>query len=130
MPAIHRLCAAAPALSVLLPLLLTACFGRQQPVPQIVEQAAPVRPILDFMTHNPAGAFAVLDDPEFGAGIRVVVEELFTSATGDACRRATLLSPHGEAEVIIACRAAGSGDDAAWQMAPRIWGQGISPPRQ
>lgn len=117
------------ALSVL-PVLLAACGGRQQPAPQAQEQAPPVKPVLEFMTRNPAGSSAVLDDPEFGTGIRVVVEGLFTSATGEECRRATLLSQHGEAEVVIACRPAGSGDDVAWQMAPRIWGQGIARPAQ
>ncbi|GEM_PF-411261 len=113
-----------------LPALLAACGGRQQPTPQEQEQALPAKPVLDFMTRNPAGSSAVLDDPEFGAGIRVVVEGAFTSAMGEECRRATLLSEHGEAEVVIACRPAGSGDDVAWQMAPRIWGQGISRPAQ
>ncbi|MEG6504161.1 DVU3141 family protein [Nitratidesulfovibrio sp. 1201_IL3209] len=113
-----------------LPVLLAACGGRQQPAPQAQEQALPARPILEFMTGNPAGSSAVLDDPEFGTGIRVVVEGLFISATGEECRRATLLSEHGEAEVVIACRPVGSGDADAWQMAPRIWGQGISRPPQ
>lgn len=113
-----------------LPVLLAACGGRQQPTPQAQEQALPAKPILEFMTSNPAGASAVLDDPEFGTGIRVVVEGLFTSASGEECRRATLLSQHGEAEVVIACRPAGSGGDVAWQMAPRIWGQGIARPAQ
>lgn len=112
---------------------LAACGGKQQAASQPQEQGAPVAPIMDFMTRNPAGASAVLDDPEFGEGIRVVVEGAFTSATNEECRRATLLSPHGEAEVIIACRPSGAGGsgagDGAWQMAPRIWGQGIPRPQ-
>ena len=60
--------------------------------------------------------------PDFGKGVRVSLDELFTSAKGEDCKRGTVLSGQREAEVIVICK----DDKGRWTMAPRVWGQGLS----
>lgn len=100
---------------------LSGCFWEQAALP--AEPAAPPPPVLQFMIANAPGASAVLDDPQFGDGIRVTLEDSFMSAAGEICKRATVLSASQEAEIVVACREAERG----WILAPRIWGQGIVP---
>lgn len=78
-------------------------------------------PVTAFMINNEPGASVTLDDPEFGTEIHVALQDTFTSAAGEQCKRATLVAREREAEIVVICR------DAAgrWNMAPRIWGQGI-----
>lgn len=101
--------------------LLCGCFGASKPEP--AAPSSPSSPVLEFITANVPGASAVLHDPEFGEDIRVTLEEDFTSAGGETCKRATLLSVAQEAEVVVACRSS----DGRWQLAPRIWGTGLLP---
>ncbi len=110
------------ALALCLLLSLTACWGGSQPPAPPAQAAAPSSPLLDFLSANEQGASATLDDPEFGQGVLVVVDERFFSATGEECKRATLTAENREAEVVVACRLA----DGSWRLAPRIWGQGLS----
>lgn len=100
---------------------LSGCFWKQDALP--AEPAEPAPPVLQFMIANSPGASAVLDDPQFGEGIRVTLEDSFMSAAGETCKRATVLSASQEAEIVVACRDAERG----WVLAPRIWGQGIAP---
>lgn len=108
-------------LALCLLLTLTACGGGTPP-PAPPAQAKPSSPLLDFLSANEQGASATLDDPEFGQGVRVLVDERFFSATGEECKRATLTAENREAEVVVVCRQA----DGSWRLAPRIWGQGLS----
>lgn len=103
-------------------LLMTACGGKPMLVESPLEEATTKAPLLDYIATHDAGSTATIDDPAFGKGVRVFLEGSFLSATGQECRRATLLSRNGEAEVVVACK----GDDGAWSLAPRIWGQGLS----
>lgn len=108
-------------LALCLLLTLTACGGGPQtPVP--AQPKAPDSPLLAFLSANEEGASATLDDPEFGEGVRVLVDGRFFSATGEECKRATLTAENREAEVVVVCRQA----DGSWRLAPRIWGQGLS----
>ena len=50
------------------------------------------------------GETATVDDPDFGKGVHVSLDELFTSAKGEDCKRGTVLSGQREAEVIVICR--------------------------
>lgn len=99
--------------------LLCGCFGAMRPEP--AEPSLPPSPVLGFMIANAPGTSAVLSDPEFGEDIRVTLEENFISASGETCKRATLLSATQEAEIVVACRSS----DGRWQLAPRIWGNGL-----
>lgn len=102
---------------LLAPLALGACaFGGPDPQP-----ATPPSPVAAFMARADKGEAETLDDADFGRGVRVRVDERFTSAKGEECKRGTVLSAQGEAEVVVICRKA----DGAWAMAPRVWGQGI-----
>ena len=55
---------------------------------------------------------------------RVTLDDSFTSAKGESCKRATVLAGQREAEVVVICRNA----EGQWRMAPRVWGQGIDTP--
>lgn len=78
-------------------------------------------PVAEFVIGGIAGAKTVVDDPEFGMDITVIIQDTFISASGEECKRATLLAQDKQAEIIAMCRKA----DAPWTMAPRIWGQGL-----
>jgi hypothetical protein len=68
------------------------------------------------------GVSAKLDDPVFGADLLVTQEGPFSSASGEDCRRATVIARGREAEIAVICRSG----EGPWRLAPRIWGQGIS----
>lgn len=74
------------------------------------------------MIVSKVGDTATVTDPDFGKDVRVSLDELFTSAKGEDCKRGTVLSSQREAEVVVICR----DDKGRWTMAPRVWGQGIS----
>ena len=82
----------------------------------------PPGPVTGFMIVSNVGETATVDDPDFGKGVHVSLDELFTSAKGEDCKRGTVLSGQREAEVIVICR----DSKGHWNMAPRVWGQGIS----
>lgn len=105
-----------------LTLALAGCGGK--PVPTAPPAPAPKAetPVLDFLAANEQGASATLDDPEFGKGVRVLVEGRFQSASGEECKRATLMAENREAEVVVVCRR----PDGSWHLMPRIWGQSVS----
>lgn len=107
-------------------LLLSGCGFSSQPEAALPAAPSPVREFI--IQHQPGAADSVgtVSDPEFGENLRIVLEQEFLSASGQNCRRASLFSAHGEAEVVIMCRAA----DGAWIMAPRVWGRGLSGQRQ
>lgn len=98
-------------------------FGSDQ-LPPV--QDIPLSPVQEFIVANApgsAGSSGVISDPEFGTDIRITVEQEFISATGETCRRAALFSQKGDTEMVVMCRNA----SGAWKMAPRVWGQGLSP---
>ncbi len=97
--------------------LTAACFGSAPPPPP-----EPLSPLATFMASAEPGAGTVLDDPEFGADLHVAQEGPFTSASGEDCRRATVVARGREAEMVVICRASA---DQPWKTAPRILGQGI-----
>lgn len=78
-------------------------------------------PVAEFVIAQNAGSSTVLDDPEFGTAITVIIQDTFHSASGEECKRATLLAQDKQAEVVAWCRKA----EGSWLMAPRIWGQGL-----
>ena len=102
-------------------LLLGACSWGAQPEPR---PAPTLSPLMAFMAGHDKGETTTLDDPEFGQGVQVIMQDAFTSATGDTCRRASLINAASQTEVVVMCRK-GEGDAATWQMMPRIWGQGL-----
>ena len=105
-------------LAVLTALLLGGCgFGGSPAQPE-----TPPGPVTGFMIVSSVGETATVDDPDFGKGVRVSLDELFTSAKGEDCKRGTVLSGQREAEVIVICK----DDKGRWTMAPRVWGQGLS----
>lgn len=94
--------------------------------PTEVSPAKPLSPVQEFIVSCTPGspdAMGTVSDPAFGENLRIVLEHEFLSAAGETCRRASLFSPRGEAEMVVMCRD-GSG---AWAMAPRVWGQGLPP---
>lgn len=104
--------------TVLAALLLGGCgFGSAPAQPE-----TPPGPVTGFMIVSTVGETATVDDPDFGKGVRVSLDELFTSAKGEDCKRATVLSGQREAEVVVICR----DGNGRWTMAPRVWGQGLS----
>ncbi|MEG2172632.1 MAG: DVU3141 family protein [Desulfovibrionaceae bacterium] len=78
-------------------------------------------PVAEFVIAQNAGSSTVVDDPEFGNAITVIIQDTFYSASGEECKRATLLAQDKQAEIVAMCRK-GTGP---WTMAPRIWGQGL-----
>ena len=109
---------------LLFPLLLGGCFGNSgpQPLPEVPPQ--PLTEVPQFIIANEPGATGVIADDAFGGEVRVSIDEKFTSASGDLCKRATLLSPSHEAEVVVVCQKADD-PDSAWKLMPRVWGRGL-----
>ena len=106
------------ALAVLAALLLGGCgFGAAPAQPE-----TPPGPVTGFMIVSNVGEVTTVDDPDFGKNVRVSLDELFTSAKGENCKRGTVLSGQREAEVVVICQ----DSTGRWTMAPRVWGQGIS----
>lgn len=104
--------------------LLSGCgfFQSTQPEPT---PPVPLSPVREFIIQHKPGSvesIGTVSDPEFGENLRIVLEQEFLSASGQTCRRASLFSVRGEAEVVIMCRE----DEGIWTMAPRVWGQGLS----
>ena len=92
-------------------LLLGGCgFGGSPAQPE-----TPPGPVTGFMIASNVGETATVDDPDFGKGVRVSLDELFTSAKGEDCKRGTVLAGQREAEVIVICR----DTTGRWTMAPR-----------
>ena len=114
----NRLATLAAALFLTLP--LAACgFGES---PQ--REETPPGPVESFMILSTPGQTSIVDDIQFGQGINVSVDEVFTSAKGENCKRGTVLAGQREAEVVVLCQ----DGQGRWIMAPRVWGQGISKP--
>lgn len=107
-----------------LSLLNTACglFSSKQDSSLVPVALSPVEVFI--ISHNPGAsdAVGVINDSEFGENVRIVLEQEFTSASGATCRRASLFSTNGEAEVVIMCK----DEKEEWKMVPRVWGQGIN----
>jgi hypothetical protein len=82
---------------------------------------SPPGPVEGYMITAVPGASTRLDDPAFGKDVSVTMENGFISAKGEECRRASVLVGEREAEVVVVCRNAAG----RWEMAPRVWGQGI-----
>lgn len=109
----HFLCI---ALTGLMTLLAGCGMWGGAPVPE-----TPPGPVMAYMIGHDRGDATVLDDPQFGQNISVTMQDAFTSASGEECKRATLVAREREAEMVVICR---KGEEP-WKMAPRIWGQGI-----
>jgi len=100
--------------TLLVGLFLAGCFGgNPPPAPE------PLSPLVAFMSSAQPATTEQLDDPVFGNGIRVTQEESFLSASGEDCRRATVVAREREAEMVVVCRTAGG---QSWKMMPRIMG--------
>lgn len=108
-----------PLLSLPLVLLLHGCgLFADAPVPP----QTPPGPVEAYMISANPGDSATLEDPGFGKNVRVTLDNGFTSAKGEKCKRATVLSGQKEAEVVVICR----NSEGEWRMAPRVWGHGIA----
>lgn len=107
------------ALGVFLPLAGCALFSDTPPPP-----AYEPGPLEAYLVSAGSGDSTTLDDPQFGKNVRVTLDDSFTSAKGESCKRATVLAGLREAEVVVICRNAGG----QWRMAPRVWGHGIDTP--
>lgn len=114
--------------ALIVPLLcacLSGCALFDSPAPPPPER--PLSPVREFMiSHTPGTADAVgtVSDPEFGDNLRIALEQEFLSAAGETCRRASLTTRRGEAEMVVMCRNA----SGVWTMAPRVWGRGLPQP--
>ena len=107
-------------------LMLTACLalngcGLLGDSPETPEYKP--SPVENFMANAVPGDITTLSDPAFGTDVRVSMEDSFFSAAGEECKRATVRNHLNEAEIIVACRNA----QGQWRLAPRVWGQGMSP---
>ena len=101
--------------------LLAGCGLFTDPPPPPAYQPGPVEA---YLISASAGESTTLDDPAFGKSVRVTLDDGFTSAKGEECKRATVLAGQKEAEVVVICR----DGEGQWRMAPRVWGQGIDTP--
>ncbi|WP_165071688.1 DVU3141 family protein [Desulfovibrio sp. ZJ200] len=108
-----------PLLSLPLVVLLHGCglFADAPPLPP----QTPPGPVEAYMISANPGDSTTIDDPNFGKNVRVTLENGFTSAKGEECKRASVLSGQKEAEVVVICR----NSEGEWRMAPRVWGHGI-----
>ncbi|MCL1985719.1 MAG: hypothetical protein FWG59_04650 [Betaproteobacteria bacterium] len=95
-------------------MLLAGCSGGNPPV-----EPEPLSPLVAFISSAQPTASAQLDDPAFGSGILVTLEEAFVSASGEDCRRAAVIAREREAEMVVVCRAE---EGQPWKMMPRIMG--------
>ncbi|MDR2696537.1 MAG: hypothetical protein LBC79_09200 [Deltaproteobacteria bacterium] len=95
-------------------LVLAGCSSRTPPL-----EPEPLPPLVAFLSSAPPAASAQLDDPAFGNAVLVTQEEAFVSASGEECRRATVVAREREAEMVVVCR---TEEGQAWRMMPRIMG--------
>ena len=102
--------------------LLSGCSLFSSTSPSAPEPVPP-SPLVSYMIEHQAGDSTTLDDPDFGAGILVTMQDNFVSASGNVCKRASLLARQKESEMAVICLDA----NGHWILAPRIWGQGIRP---
>ncbi|MGE9986671.1 DVU3141 family protein [Desulfovibrio sp. SGI.169] len=103
-------------LGIFLPLAGCGLFSDAPPPP-----AYQPGPLEAYLVSAGKGDSATLDDPEFGKNIRVTLDDSFTSARGESCKRGIVLAGQKEAEVVVVCRNA----EGQWRLAPRVWGHGI-----
>lgn len=104
--------------ALLCTLALAGCMFASPPQP---EPETPPTPLAAFMIAHEPGDTATVHDPDYGGDVQVTIQETFISATGEECRRASLVSRQQEAEMAVICRKEGG----RWVMGARIWGQGI-----
>lgn len=97
--------------------ILCSCSFGGSPVPPPPE----LSPVPAFVRDKEPGMSGQVSDPAFGGKVTIRVEEVFTSARGESCKRGTAIADQREAEVVVVCRS-GNG---VWAMAPRVWGAGI-----
>jgi hypothetical protein len=75
-------------------------------------------PLASWVAAQPPGTRAVIDDPEFGQGVTVQVENTYSAASGLQCKRARITVNGPPAETVAVCGVEGG----EWFMAPRVWG--------
>ena len=110
------------SIALALPFLLGGCFWQSVPV-QPVSEPQPLTAVPLFMIANEPGATSVVEDEAFGGEVRVSLDETFTSAAGETCKRATLLSARHEAEIVVVCH--DPSVEGEWRLMPRVWGRGL-----
>lgn len=102
----------------------SGCALFTSPDPVLPTRAySPVEQFILSRTPGASSAVGTVSDPAFGENLRIVLEQEYLSGAGETCRRASLFSPRGEAEVVVMCRDA----SGLWTMAPRVWGIGLPP---
>lgn len=109
---------------------LGGCFWQGTPAPE-QPQPQPLSEVPRFMVANSSGATGVVQDEAFGGEVRVTLEDAFLSASGETCKRATVLSVQHEAEIVVICHNGQNGDESnpdEWRLMPRVWGKGITNP--
>lgn len=102
----------------LLVFLMGACSLSTPPV-----EEPQYSPLVACLASADKDVVTVLDDPDFGEQVSVTAGEYFVSASGENCRRGSVLSAGHEAEVVVICKQ----ENGFWRLAPRIWGQGLRP---
>jgi hypothetical protein len=73
--------------------------------------------LVSWVAAQAPGARAVIDDPEFGGGVAVLVERSYYSASGLTCKRARVHVNGPPAEPVAVCEI----KEERWFLAPRIW---------
>jgi hypothetical protein len=99
------------------PLVVSACAPLEQIKPDAFALTRPASLVSWVATQAP-GARAVIDDPEFGDGVTVLVERTYYSASGLTCKRARVTVNGPPSEPVAVCEIKGE----EWFLAPRIWG--------
>jgi hypothetical protein len=100
--------------------LPTGCARPGPSEPHSIRAAGAERGALaSWAAQQPVGSTAVLDDPNLGAELTVLIETSYRAASGLPCKRVRVTSAGrpGPGEPVAVCN-----DRDGWFLAPRIWG--------
>lgn len=99
------------------PLLMLAALSACQPAakqPHVVAAPAPADPVLAFVTAARPGQSSLVNDPKLGQ-VRVTFIEEYPAASGEICRRYSLVTGQGQSKAGAACY-----NGTSWELAPLI----------
>ena len=99
---------------LLIAVALGACQPVAKPPARAVSAPAPADPVLAFVTSAQPGQSGVVADSRLGQ-VQVTFLEEYPAASGEICRRYSVLTAQGQSKAGAACY-----NGVSWELAPLI----------